>query len=107
MRVNVSFSKQITEVIVQPSQVVVCLNQLGNSEGRELGPVHIVIVDPLVAQGDHLDNPLKKSYIFSFHICSYVPRSQYFHPHDHSQAIVPDTRSPDKKQIKFAFKILK
>ena len=72
MRVNVSFSKQITDVVVQPSQVVVCLNQLGNSEGRELGPVHIVIVDPLVTQGDHLDNPLKKSYSLFIFVVMYL-----------------------------------
>ena len=80
------------EGLVQPSQVVVCLNQLRNSESRELGTINIVIVDPLVAQGYNLDNRLSAPGNCQLFV---IPQSQYFHPHDHSQAIVPDTRSPD------------
>ena len=40
---------------VLPVQVVVGLHQLRSSKSRELCPVDIVVLDPLLAQTDHLE----------------------------------------------------
>ena len=40
---------------MSPVQVVVRLHQLGSRQGGELCPVDVVVLDPLLAQTDHLE----------------------------------------------------
>ena len=54
---NISIKNILNNLMapVLPVQVVVSMHQLRGSESGELGPVDVVVLDPLLAEADHLE----------------------------------------------------